>query len=189
MYIADMFCFGKDQNAVGVNGIRGCMGVFVDHGGMLYGMHMPDSVAEKADRGRKAFAAYVMQEAGVFAPDQARMILVCNSGQRMSATDEGYALCVELGVRQFTLFRPEKFIPINGSEPSAIWVVCQRGSGGDLELHYRLDDDVKPVVGGGAARGGDYGAFREDGKLSTSTSGWYLAKPPNAHGLRHHLCT
>jgi hypothetical protein len=31
MYIADMFCFGKDKNAVGVNGIRGCMGVFVDH--------------------------------------------------------------------------------------------------------------------------------------------------------------
>lgn len=192
MYIADMFCFGKDADAVGVNGISGCMGVFVRSGGMFYGMHSPESVDDKKERGRKAFAEYVLGEEGNgFDPDQAEMILVANFTQRMSASDEGYDMCRRLGMRRFLLFRPEKFIAVDPTtkNPTAIWVVWQRLKTGGMELRYRPDADVHPTSGEGAPRGGHYGAFRDDEQISVSTENWYFARPPNAHGLRHHLVT
>lgn len=187
MYIADMFCFGSDQNSVGVNGIRGCMGMFVSHGGTLYSIHMPPSSDDKNDRGRRAFAQYIRDQSGKFDGATAQMVCVVNNTERSSASDESYELCRLLGMQHFTLFRAVKFIEPDGTQPSAIAVVWQRTKGGQLELKYRMDRDVKWLEGQGAPRGGHYGAFRDDEKLSTTTEGWYVAGPPNAHGLPHHL--
>jgi hypothetical protein len=190
MYLADMFCFGKDPDAVGVTGISGCMGVFVSAGTMLYAVHIPESLPAKSARGGTAFADFVLREAGTgFDGEKATMITVANYTQRSTAADESYEIARQLGMRRFTLFRPEKHIAIGlGKNPESIWVVWQRGSDG-LELRYRPSSTITPSKGGGTARAGDYGAFGEDERYTVDTNGWYAAKPPNAHGMRHHLCT
>ena len=42
MYIGDMFCYGSSTDFVGVNGIVGCMGVFISCGTTFYAIHMPE---------------------------------------------------------------------------------------------------------------------------------------------------
>lgn len=190
MYLADMFCYGKDPNAVGVTGISGCMGVFVSAGAMLYAVHIPESLPDKCARGGKAFADFVLREAGQgFDGGAATMITVANYTQRSTAADESYEIARQLGMRVFTLFRPEKHIAIGlGKNPESIWVVWQRTTGG-MELCYRPTSSIQPTKGEGTPRSGDYGAFGDDERYKVDTNGWYLAKPPNAHGMRHHYCT
>jgi hypothetical protein len=190
MYLADMYCYGRDQDAVGVTGISGCMGVFVSSGNMLYAVHIPENSAEKCARGGKAFADFVLLEAGQgFNRDNATMITVANYTQRTTAGDESYEIARQLGMRAFTVFRPEKHIAVSSMKnPESIWVVWQRGNAG-MELCYRPTSTIQPAKGAGTPRSGDYGAYGEDERYTVDTNGWYLAKPPNAHGMRHHFCT
>nr|WP_143548040.1 hypothetical protein [Rhodopirellula sp. SM50] len=60
MYSATMFSYGKHSYSVGISGICGCMGVIVQHGTMLYAIHIPDN--PKRNRiGGDAFIKYVSQ--------------------------------------------------------------------------------------------------------------------------------
>jgi hypothetical protein len=191
MYLADMYCYGKDPDAVGVTGISGCMGVFVSSGATLYGIHIPENNPDKCARGGKAFTDFIKLDAGNgFDGEKAVMITVANFTQRSTAADESYEICRQLGMRRFTLFRPEKHIAVStGKNPESIWVVWQRVKGAEMELRYRPDANILPKKGEGTARSGDYGAYGEDARYTVSTEGWYAAKPPNAHGMRHHLCS
>lgn len=192
MYLADMYCYGMDPNAVGCTGISGCMGVFVAHGAMLYAVHIPDNNPAKNARGGQAFADFALAQAGrAFNADAAEMIVVANHTQRSTADDEGYAICRRLGMRRFTLVRPEKFIALSESKnPESIFVVWQRTRDGGLELLYRRTEGLAVARGTGTARSGDYGAFGEDERyeVDTAAAGWHAAKPPNAHGMRFHDC-
>ena len=111
------------------------------------------------------------------------MICVANGTERMSASDELYDLCRLLGMREFAVFRPFS----NVDKGAAIAAVWERQGNGPPELKYRMDKDVVWQEGLGTARGGHYGAFRDDARLSTNTGNWHAARPPNAHGLVHHL--
>jgi hypothetical protein len=191
MFIADMYCYGMDANAVGVTGISGCMGVFVATGAMLYAVHIPDTATPgKNALGGTTFADFVTQQVGQpLDPNASQMICVLNYTQRQQAHEEGYAIARRLGLRRFALWRMEKNIDVSTGNPKAIWVLWQRLALGGLELRYRPDADFTPTQGGGTARSGTYSPWGADKRYTVDASGWYLGSAPNAHGMTYHDCT
>ena len=56
MYYAQMFCYGTDNNHVGITGIRGCLGV-VFATANLYAVHIPPLDSQRDLAGAMAFVA------------------------------------------------------------------------------------------------------------------------------------
>ncbi|MCB9553092.1 MAG: hypothetical protein H6705_14690 [Myxococcales bacterium] len=58
MFIATMFSYGSDTDAVGVDGIQTCIGLFLDTGARFYAIHIPFQPQHYVTA-RNAFVAYV----------------------------------------------------------------------------------------------------------------------------------
>lgn len=171
MYIGDMFCYGKSTDSVGVNGIVGCMGVFVVSGLNMYAIHMPDSINYNT-AGRDAFVNFVTHDGG-FNAAQATMIGVLNNDNRPGARAELTSIARGLGVSGYRMVRLRKNITIRQSgEPHAAAVLCLlKPVSNAIELRYQMDERVRWSEGTGEARSGQYRAMRGDQLLSTNP-GW-----------------
>lgn len=171
MYIGDMFCYGRSTDSVGVNGIVGCMGVFVVSGPNMFAIHMPDSINYNTV-GRDAFVNYVSTAAG-FNAGQATMIGVLNNDNRPGAQAELKSIARGLGLSTFRMVRLRKNITIRQSgEPVAAAVLCLlKPVSNAIELRYQMDEHVRWSEGTGEARAGQYRAMRGDQLLSTNP-GW-----------------
>jgi hypothetical protein len=177
MYIADMFCYGRSTDFVGVNGIVGCMGVFVSSGATLYAVHIPDSINYNQP-GRVAFAQFVTGSGGWNAAN-ATMVAVLNNDNRPAADAELTDLGQRLGIRSFRLVRLRKNIDLLPTkEPQATAVVClfnQAGNHQGIDLRYQMDKNVRWNEGHGEARSGQYRAMRDDARLGVNAAwgaGW-----------------
>jgi hypothetical protein len=171
MYIGDMFCYGSSTDSVGVNGIVGCMGVFVASGQTLYAVHMPDSINYNGP-GRTAFTQFVTGAGGWNAAN-ATMIGVLNGDNRPGAGAELADIARGLGIGSFRTVRLRKHIDRSGSgEPVAAAVLCLfKPTTTQIELRYQMDSRVRWSEGNGEARAGQYRAMRGDSRLSTNP-GW-----------------
>lgn len=176
MYIGDMFCYGQSTDSVGVNGIVGCMGVFVACGPTLFAIHMPDSINYNTV-GRDAFVQFV-GGAGGWNAGTATMIGVLNNDNRPGAQAELRSIARGLGLGTVRMVRLRRDIDIKPSlEPVAAAVLCLRKPvSGELELRYMMDRQVRWTEGQGEARSGQYRAMRGDALLSTNPAwgaGWH----------------
>lgn len=171
MYIGDMFCYGKSVDSVGVNGIVGCMGVFVASGQTLYAVHMPDSINYNGP-GRTAFVQFVTSSAGWNAAN-ATMVGVLNGDNRPAAGGELTDIARGLGIGSFRTVRLRKNIDRSGSgEPASTAILCLfKPTTTQIELRYQMDARVRWIEGSGEARAGQYRAMRADALLSTNP-GW-----------------
>lgn len=185
MYFADMFAYGKDPNCVGITGISGCMGVIIDYGNMLYAAHFPHGLDDQLERGRRAFADYVKQEAGAFNGVNAKMYAVLNRDQRPDEQNELYALGRLLTINEFLVMRIFEHVDPGNNNPEAVVTVCQRANGG-LEFKYRPNRDVAWSEGTGAARGGAYSPAIPDSKYGTNFNGWFTLDQATGHFRRYH---
>lgn len=182
MYIGDMFCYGRSTDLVGVNGIVGCMGVFVASGATLYAVHMPDSINYNGP-GRDAFVNFVTTAPGWSAAG-ATMIGVLNGANRPGAPAELIAIARGLGLGSFRTVRLRKHIDrASGTEPVAAAVLCLfKPQSSEIELRYQMDKGVKWKEGPGEARAGQYRAMRDDARLSTNPAwgaGWQAVDSNN----------
>ena len=187
MYIADMFCYGKSAEFVGVNGIVGCMGVFLAYNKMLYAIHIPDSINYNSVA-RTEFGKFIGREATGMDGNQAQVVAVLNNDNRPGGPAEVAAICKDLGVPRFTMIRLRKNIPISPSskEPAAVAVLCEftpesyvpnvgMQFSDTLRLKYQVDSRVRWEKNRGEARIGQYRAMRDDEKLYVSGAlgaGW-----------------
>ena len=191
MYIGDMFCYGQSTDSVGVNGIVGCMGVFVASGQTLYAIHMPDSINYNTP-GRNAFVQFVGGAIGN--GNAATVIGVLNNDNRPSAAAELREIARGLGASSYRMVRLRKHIDIRPSgEPEAAAVLCMytpngyvQGTGmtfsSNVELRYQMDKRVRWVDGQGEARSGQYRAMRGDSRLWTNAAwgaGWNAVDSTN----------
>jgi hypothetical protein len=190
MYIADMFCYGRSTDSVGVNGIVGCMGVFVVSGATFSAVHLPDSINYN-QAGRVAFAQFVTQGAGWNAAG-ATMIGVLNGDNRPAAGAELTDLARRLGVASYRLVRLRKNIDVSPTkEAAAAAVLCLKkpGPGSTIELRYQMDKNVRWLAGQGEARSGQYRAMRDDARLAVNAgwgAGWQEVNGTNCDlSLRH----
>lgn len=184
MYIADMFCYGSSTDFVGVNGIVGCMGVFVSSGATLYAVHLPDSINYNV-AGRTAFAQFVTHSAG-WNPATATMIAVLNGDNRPAANAELNDLAQQLGIGSYRLVRMRKNIESSPTrEPLSTAVLCLFNPPGNppgINLRYQMDKNVRWIDNGGEARAGQYRAMRGDGLLGVNPAwgaGWQEVNATN----------
>ena len=64
MFLAQMYCYGKDSEAAGITGIESCMGLILAHKRMIYAIHVPDNSQDVTDQGIDAFCKYVKTNDG-----------------------------------------------------------------------------------------------------------------------------
>lgn len=176
MYIGDMFCYGESTDSVGVNGIIGCMGVFVSCAPALFAIHMPDSINYNVP-GRDAFVDFV-GHAGGFNAATATMIGVLNGDNRPGAQAELTSIARGLGLSSYRTVRLRKNITIRPSgEPASTAVLClHKPVSAAIELRYMMDASARWIEGNGEARSGQYRAMRGDLLLSTNPgwgAGWH----------------
>jgi hypothetical protein len=127
MFIATMFSYGKDHECVGVDGIKSCMGVFLNYNdAMLYAIHAPHNGENVLTQGRTQFVNYVRQQIVNYDPTRAQIVVVLNGGNRAKAGDEITEYCRLLQVNQATLYRVRKHIPILlMNDPASVAVIYQ----------------------------------------------------------------
>jgi hypothetical protein len=157
MFIATMFSYGMDNDCVGVDGIRGCMGVFLAYQPALYAIHLPDGTKERNDMGRQAFVTFIKQKIPGFQPNNARLYGVVNGDNRPSALSELKAICQDLGIGKFTFVKLRKNLGVEGCQQDAAAVLCEYVPGStDCKLKYQRADGVPWVTGAGTVRDSFY---------------------------------
>lgn len=180
MYIAQMYCYGKDPLAVGVSGISGCMGVFAYFNQMLYAIHIPDNPTYNKTGGDD-FCAFILREDGNFDGTRARLFFVLNNTQRPGYRDEVRNIGGTLGVPKAEIIR----VNMAGgsvSNPLAVVVLCERVAGNTLVLKWMPDANVQWQQGG-TARSGYYrnSSFTQSLRTSGAVSqGWQIVDPANS---------
>jgi hypothetical protein len=152
MFVATMFSYGRDSECVGVDGIRGCMAVFLAYEKMLYAIHVPDNTEERNKMGRDAFVSYVKQQVLKFCGSDAQRSAVVNNNNRPTCEKEMFEYCQDLFIGRVTMVRLRDNHGPDRSQPDAAAVLCERNDGGPCVLKYRKADDVRWGVGVGGLR-------------------------------------
>ena len=156
MFIATMYSYGSDANCVGLDCIRGCMGVFLSYRNMLYAIHVPENLAVRNDMGRHAFLTYVKQQIPNFSGSDASLYCVVNNTNRNEVEREMFEYCQDFFIGRVTLIRLQKHLGPSPSQPDGAAVLCERKDNNVCTFKYMKYDDVKWGVGVGAPRAGYY---------------------------------
>jgi hypothetical protein len=156
MFIATMYSYGMDNDCVGVDGIRGCMGVFLAYRPALYAIHLPDN-PQRNDLGRQTFVTFIKQKIPGFQGNTARLYGVVNGANRPSALSELKQLCQDLGIGSFTFVRLRKNLGAEGAQQDSAAVLCEFiPQSSECKVKYQRADDVKWTKGVGTVRDGFY---------------------------------
>jgi hypothetical protein len=172
MFIATMYSYGMDDDSVGVDGIRGCMGVFLAYRPALYAIHLPDN-PQRNDLGRQTFVSFIQQKIAGFQGNNARLYGVVNGANRPSALSELKHFGQDLGIGRFTFVRLRKNLGVEGAQQDAAAVFCEYiPHSSDCRLKYQRADDVNWTKGVGKVRDGFYhnGSFTDIYSINTGTS-------------------
>ncbi|MCB9544099.1 MAG: hypothetical protein H6703_16850 [Myxococcales bacterium] len=184
MFIATMYSYGDDLQAVGVDGIRGCLGIFLDTGARLYAIHIPDTPANFA-AGRLAFAAHVNGVEPHFNRGTARLYAVMNGPNRPGVYREVLDYAQALGgVRRFMTVRVNEHLGPKGFNQDSVSIVLERiPHTTTARLKYQRNADVPWQHGIGTARAGFYYNGGYNDVLSASLApvhGWHMVDPTNS---------
>lgn len=183
MFIATMYSYGDDTECVGVDGIRGCLGIFLATTTRLYAIHVPDTPAH-FDTGRNAFVAHVQAREPGLDPTTARLFAVMNGTNRPGAYGELLQYSQALGVHKRMTVRVEEFLGPKGSNQDAAAIVCERIPGStECRLKYKRAADIHWQNGVGTVRAGHYHMDSFDAVLSTNPAlgqGWHMVDDTNS---------
>jgi hypothetical protein len=178
MYIAEMYSYGRDENSVGVDGIKDCMGVFALYNSNFFAIHIPSagSLALGWDTFKKYFETQNPGYAG-----GAKLYVVVNGTGRPNAEEEVQQYAPSLNAKT-TFYR----LVADPGEAAA--VVCKHNRKGGVELLYKKNADVV-WHDDGKARNGYYHLDAGDHRYSvTDFAGWQalastsIAKKKNLNG-------
>jgi hypothetical protein len=183
MFIATMYSYGSDPECVGVDGIVGCMGVFLAYNGMLYAIHIPDTPA-RFTSGRTKFVAYVNQQAPAFDGKQAHLYGVLNGVNRSGAYLELLEYAAALSVKRITTIRLNENLGTKGAMQDSAAVLCEFiPHTGNCRLKYQKAASVKWTRDTETVRAGYYDVGSYDLVLGTSaalSNGWILVDAQNS---------
>jgi hypothetical protein len=183
MFIATMYSYGSDAESVGVDGIRGCLGIFLATNTQLHAIHIPDTPA-RFDAGRTAFVAHVHHADPHFVPAEARLFAVMNGPNRPGADAELLAYSQDLNVHRRMTVRVNEFLGPKGFGQDAAAILCERIPGTtQCRLKYKRYDDVSWQHGVGTVRAGYYHSGAYDAVLRTNAAlaqGWHLVDNTNS---------
>lgn len=131
-----MYSYGSDPVCVGVDGIKTCMGIFLDTGAQLHAIHIPATASEH--EGIDAFVRYVQATEPGFDRGTARLYGVMNTDQRDNGVELLRSCAQRLGVARWQAVKVEEYLR-HGAGRSAAAIICRR-VGGEIQLEYKLAD-------------------------------------------------
>lgn len=82
MYFANMFCYGFDNDIVGITGIVGCIGVIYVGQGNMYAIHIPDGGADENLHAGKVFSTWVKNQQGAVGKGHGHLFVFVNGTNR-----------------------------------------------------------------------------------------------------------
>lgn len=178
MYYAQMFCYGTDNNHVGITGIRGCLGAVFTTPNHLYAVHIPPMGPERDSQGAREFIAMIT---GAERPNPAGdLYLFVNGMNRKEVNDEARAMKEALGGSPTQVYRIMANLgsQSGGLQADAVAIKVERMIGG-VDLRYKRDGDINWIGGGNPKTGCYYrkmdGSFG-DAKVPDGASlggGWF----------------
>ncbi len=86
MYFANMYCYGFDNDIVGITGIVGCMGVIYVGQGQMYAVHIPDHGKDSNYAGGKVFSDWVKNQQGAVGKGHGHLFAFVNGINRQDNT-------------------------------------------------------------------------------------------------------
>lgn len=147
MYFANMYCYGWDHDAVGITGIRGCMGAVYKGAHALYAVHIPDNSLATNALGAQTFAAWVRQFENN-TKKKGDLWVFINGNNRTTAEDEARNLRGLLNAKHATLYRIVQNLGPNSGRDNADSASILVRNGGNVDLLYKHVPDDQYVVGG-----------------------------------------
>lgn len=178
MFIATMFSYGSDTDAVGVDGIQTCIGLFLDTGARFYAIHIPFQPQHYVTA-RNAFVGYVNLTEPHFDRAAARLYAVINGTYRNEVYREvlDYGLALG-GVRRF------KIVRVSGLMTDSAAIILERiPFNNERRLKYLRAGSVRWQHGVGTVRSGFYhnGSMQDVLSVDTNLShGWRVVDDSNA---------
>jgi hypothetical protein len=191
MYYAQMFCYGMDNNHVGITGIRGCLGAVFATANRLYAVHIPPMDAQRDLAGAMAFVGMIVGTEGANHP-AGNLYLFVNGTNRTQADNEARTIKDALGGPPTAVYRIMTNLGAGsgGLGADAVTVKVQRGAG--MNLSYKHVPDDQWVAGGNAKTGCYYPAL--DGTFGDAKvpnggqlgAGWFQMSTATCHIRRIH---
>lgn len=192
MYYAHMYCYGMDNNHVGITGIRGCLGVVFATANRLYAVHIPPGDPARDLAGANAFTTMITNTAG--ANPAATLHLFVNGTNRPTADDEARTMQNALGGPETRVYRIMRNLGAQSGTMGAdsVTIKVQRWVGGNFAMSYKHLPDNQ-LVAGGNAKTGIYvpmydGTFGSPVTPSPAAlfAGWFPIDTTNCHVRRIH---
>jgi hypothetical protein len=153
MYYAHMYCYGMDNNHVGITGIRGCLGAVFATANRLFAVHIPPGDPARELAGANAFTGMITATAG--ANPAGELALFVNGMNRNDVDDEARTMRNALGGPPTRVYRIMRNLGAQsgglGADSAVIKV--QRMMGGGLSMAYKHIEDNQMQAGGGAKTG------------------------------------
>jgi hypothetical protein len=162
VYFANMFCYGHDNNLVGITGIRGCMGVIYVGAASIYAVHIPDNSADMNALGGKTFADWVKNQEGATGKGHGHLFAFCNGTNRPSAEAEVKAIKKALNKPPTILYRILKHLgpQSGGNQAEAATIMMERVHATAREpagvVAWYISDNKVTWTAGGKAETGQY---------------------------------
>ena len=189
MYFANMYCYGSDNNTVGITGMLGCMGVVYISAGSMYAIHIPDNNDTLNKLGGKTFVKWVKHQEQRITQDSGHLIAFINGKNRPDAENEVRAIKEGLKSPTTTLYRILKHLGAGSggamADAAAIMVdrvhISKLAPKGCL-CYYKRDGDIKWVAGG-VHESGQYkinSSYTGDGVPSDVRAGWRYLNADNS---------
>lgn len=182
MFIATMYSYGNDTDAVGVDGIRGCLGIFLATKSRLFAVHIPE-VARTYAEAHVHFVRHVLQVQPLFNRAESVLYAVANGANRVTAEDELREYGQSLGVHQLKMVRLQKHLGDNNSRDSVAAVLTRIPGSIGCMLKYLATKNVAWTRGIGTPRSGYYHNSSMAEVLSTTAAlgqGWRLVDSNNS---------
>ena len=181
MYFANMYCYGSDNNTVGITGMLGCMGVVYISAGSMYAIHIPDNNDRLNKLGGKTFVKWVKNQEQRITQDSGHLIAFINGKNRPDAENEVRTIKEGLKSPTTTLYRILKHLGAGsgglGADSVAMMVdrvhTSKLAPDGCL-CYYKRNADIN-WVSGMVQESGQYkinNGFKGDKVPSDVQAGW-----------------
>lgn len=182
MYFANMYCYGHDNDLVGVTGIIGCMGLVYVGAASIYAVHIPDNSSDLNALGGKTFTDWVKNQEAKVGKGHGQLFAVLNgANNRATAMDEVKAVKKALNSPATIMYhiKKERLMSSGSSSADAVVTIWKRvhatpSTPSGTAIHFKPNSQIT-WQDGGKAPSGQYkimAAYTDAKEPSDMIYGW-----------------
>ena len=186
MFMADMYCYGKDADCAGITGIEGCLGLIIYHNNMFYAIHIPPSATGSKytmSYAIEQFKSYVIgQDATIQGGANVLLYGITNRDFRSSAEDDIRYVCAQFGLPKCFMIRFRK--TPKGKTLSTATICARLPWNNQLHFQCQADSTVLYTETGATQRHDSYKPWFAKDRRANRVAGWWPIDQSNAEIIR-----